>query len=477
MGSIPPELSLDIRPTFVPKTISCFLGEITTIGKISERMFRIDDFVKRLEDEMRKIDGFKRELPLSMMLLNDAIVILKEESMQCRTTNIEPVLEEFIPLKKNCDEEEKIEAIKVKDNKDKVDWMSSVQLWNTHDSKTMDSKKQNSLKGGEEKCKKRTGSRAFMSFDECLRKEDKGGLSVAGLSLGIKNPRGKVSSNGLVSKTRGIRPVSSSTPNNKPNLQAGPPQPQYQNARKQRRCWSPELHRRFVSALQQLGGPQDFTAFMSFDECLRKEDKGGLSVAGLSLGIKNPRGKVSSNGLVSKTRGIRPVSSSTPNNKPNLQAGPPQPQYQNARKQRRCWSPELHRRFVSALQQLGGPQVATPKQIRELIQVDGLTNDEIKSHLQKYRLHARKPPAAANKSTVNFRGLWLPPPQDDRFGESAKQSNSKSESPQGPLQLDGGGTCTTGEEEGDDGDDDDTDDEDEKSESYGWKIHIPKYGN
>ena len=33
---------------------------------------------------------------------------------------------------------------------------------------------------------------------------------------------------------------------------------------------------------------------MSFEECLRKEDKGGLSVAGLSFGIKNPRGKVSS---------------------------------------------------------------------------------------------------------------------------------------------------------------------------------------
>jgi len=29
-----------------------------------------------------------------------------------------------------------------------------------------------------------------------------------------------------------------------------------QNPRKQRRCWSPELHRRFVDALQQLGGPQ-----------------------------------------------------------------------------------------------------------------------------------------------------------------------------------------------------------------------------
>lgn len=37
----------------------------------------------------------------------------------------------------------------------------------------------------------------------------------------------------------------------------GQPQPrQNNNPRKQRRCWSPELHRRFVDALQQLGGPQ-----------------------------------------------------------------------------------------------------------------------------------------------------------------------------------------------------------------------------
>ncbi|KAM1627621.1 hypothetical protein ACFXTN_014454 [Malus domestica] len=35
-----------------------------------------------------------------------------------------------------------------------------------------------------------------------------------------------------------------------------------------------------------------------------------------------------------------------------------------------------------ALQQLGGSHAATPKQIRELMKVDGLTNDEVKSHLQ-----------------------------------------------------------------------------------------------
>ncbi|KAG8045861.1 hypothetical protein GUJ93_ZPchr0008g13104 [Zizania palustris] len=94
---------------------------------------------------------------------------------------------------------------------------------------------------------------------------------------------------------------------------------------------------------------------------------------------------------------------------------PPPPPLQTHRKARRCWSPELHRRFVNALQILGGAQVATPKQIRELMKVDGLTNDEVKSHLQKYRLHTRRPVAAPPTPTapapqlVVLGGIWVPP--------------------------------------------------------------------
>ncbi|XP_073053900.1 transcription factor HHO2-like [Primulina eburnea] len=86
------------------------------------------------------------------------------------------------------------------------------------------------------------------------------------------------------------------------------------------------------------------------------------------------------------------------------------------RKSRRCWSPELHRRFEQALQQLGGSHVATPKQIREMMKVDGLTNDEVKSHLQKYRLHVRRPgPTIQNNhhtqapQFVVVGGIWVPP--------------------------------------------------------------------
>ena len=56
------------------------------------------------------------------------------------------------------------------------------------------------------------------------------------------------------SRSSSNRAVSSSPPPTvHPSLRASSLQ---QTARKQRRCWSPELHRRFVSALQKLGGSQ-----------------------------------------------------------------------------------------------------------------------------------------------------------------------------------------------------------------------------
>ncbi|CAL9115785.1 transcription factor NIGT1-like [Musa acuminata AAA Group] len=88
-------------------------------------------------------------------------------------------------------------------------------------------------------------------------------------------------------------------------------------------------------------------------------------------------------------------------------------QFQSHRKTRRCWSPDLHRRFLNALQQLGGSHAATPKQIRDLMKVDGLTNDEIKSHLQKYRLHTRRPsPAVQSSSHPAPQFVLLVPPPD-----------------------------------------------------------------
>ncbi|XP_042038169.1 putative Myb family transcription factor At1g14600 [Salvia splendens] len=49
------------------------------------------------------------------------------------------------------------------------------------------------------------------------------------------------------------------------------------------------------------------------------------------------------------------------------------------------WSPELHDRFVEAVENLGGRYQATPKRIMQMMAVKGLKISHVKSHLQMHR--------------------------------------------------------------------------------------------
>jgi SHAQKYF class myb-like DNA-binding protein len=267
------------------------MTHLSSIANSSERLLKLDEFVKSLEDEMRKIDVFKRELPLATLLINDVIITLREESVHIRKSNIEPILEEFIPLNKSSDIFEKHDdAEKEMDARDKRNWLSSVQLWNGHDSPK---------------------SNSPIETNKVAEKED--------------------------------HPVT-----------------------------------------VDKNGFTPFKGYSSFSVVVAgKEDNQVVPAEGLSLvtpGIKNLEEELNFGVLSYKTSCSKAISSSSMEERSNLRNG--SQASQTSRKQRRCWSPELHRRFVNALQQLGGSQVATPKQIRELMQVDGLTNDEVKSHLQ-----------------------------------------------------------------------------------------------
>uniref|UniRef100_A0A5B7ATR7 Putative two-component response regulator-like APRR2 n=1 Tax=Davidia involucrata TaxID=16924 RepID=A0A5B7ATR7_DAVIN len=60
----------------------------------------------------------------------------------------------------------------------------------------------------------------------------------------------------------------------------------------------------------------------------------------------------------------------------------------NRKKMKVDWTPELHKKFVQAVEQLGVDQ-AIPSRILELMKVEGLTRHNVASHLQKYRMHRR----------------------------------------------------------------------------------------
>mmetsp|Transcript_4984 Transcript_4984/g.10741 ORF Transcript_4984/g.10741 Transcript_4984/m.10741 type:complete len:545 (-) Transcript_4984:985-2619(-) len=59
------------------------------------------------------------------------------------------------------------------------------------------------------------------------------------------------------------------------------------------------------------------------------------------------------------------------------------------KKSRLIWTPDLHTRFVAAVNKLG-VQNAVPKTILQMMGVQGMTRENVASHLQKYRLHLKR---------------------------------------------------------------------------------------
>ncbi|XP_058757869.1 two-component response regulator ARR2-like isoform X2 [Vicia villosa] len=80
------------------------------------------------------------------------------------------------------------------------------------------------------------------------------------------------------------------------------------------------------------------------------------------------------------------------------------------KKPRVVWSVELHQQFVAAVDQLGIDK-AVPKKILELMNVPGLTRENVASHLQKYRLYLRRLSGVSQHQNNSFLS-----PQEASFG-------------------------------------------------------------
>ncbi|XP_076899807.1 myb-related protein 2-like [Bidens hawaiensis] len=92
-------------------------------------------------------------------------------------------------------------------------------------------------------------------------------------------------------------------------------------------------------------------------------------------------------------------------------------------KPRLKWTPDLHERFIEAVNQLGGADKATPKSVLKLMGIQGLTLYHLKSHLQKYRLSKN---LYRQTSSVSTNKVDIVPPAGDAIEETNETHMSNS---------------------------------------------------
>ncbi|CAL0307141.1 unnamed protein product [Lupinus luteus] len=334
-SSSPTQLSLDSKPHMLLKSF---------VDQNSDQTYKLQDFLSRLEEEQLKIDAFKRELPICMQLLVNAMEASRKQLQVCRVNQgTRAVLEEFIPIKHSTfDSSTSEKKTTITDNK--ANWMISAQLWS--------------------QASEGTKPQSTIITPSPKETDDNIGFSMSPNIVSDNNNNNKHKNHN--GGGRGAF-LPFSKERNSPQVSALRALPELalnsaENENEDKKCTEP---------------------------CQKRENS---SNSGSDVIIVD-EGKGSSHAQNTTTTATTTT--------------------QTHRKARRCWSPELHRRFVNALQMLGGSQVATPKQIRELMNVDGLTNDEVKSHLQKYRLHTRRPSPSpqtgAPPQLVVLGGIWVPP--------------------------------------------------------------------
>ncbi|KAK9126996.1 hypothetical protein Scep_015842 [Stephania cephalantha] len=87
---------------------------------------------------------------------------------------------------------------------------------------------------------------------------------------------------------------------------------------------------------------------------------------------------------------------------------------------RLVWTPQLHKRFVDVVAHLG-IKSAVPKTIMQLMNVEGLTRENVASHLQKYRLYLKRMQGLSNEGPSSSDQLFASTPVPQSLHESGGQ--------------------------------------------------------
>ncbi|KAL8129951.1 hypothetical protein V2J09_019106 [Rumex salicifolius] len=95
---------------------------------------------------------------------------------------------------------------------------------------------------------------------------------------------------------------------------------------------------------------------------------------------------------------------------------------------RLMWTPQLHKRFVDVVSRLG-IKSAVPKTIMQLMNVEGLTRENVASHLQKYRLYQKRMQGISNEGHSPSDQLFASTPALQSLNDSECSSHTNSHLP------------------------------------------------
>ncbi|XP_076898861.1 transcription factor PCL1-like [Bidens hawaiensis] len=93
-----------------------------------------------------------------------------------------------------------------------------------------------------------------------------------------------------------------------------------------------------------------------------------------------------------------------------------------SKRPRLVWTPQLHKRFVDVVAHLGVKN-AVPKTIMQLMNVEGLTRENVASHLQKYRLYLKRMQGLSNEGPSSSDHLFASTPVPQSLQESSGGGN------------------------------------------------------
>ncbi|XP_076947722.1 transcription factor PCL1-like isoform X2 [Bidens hawaiensis] len=91
---------------------------------------------------------------------------------------------------------------------------------------------------------------------------------------------------------------------------------------------------------------------------------------------------------------------------------------------RLVWTPQLHKRFVEVVAHLGVKN-AVPKTITQLMNVEGLTRENVASHLQKYRLYLKRMQGLSNEGPSLSDHLFASTPVPKSLRDSGGASGNE----------------------------------------------------